>query len=72
MERNMAETIAEKIAESGIGPKRARGDAGEVEQHPLPDLIEADKYVAGKTAMAAKKLGVRYYKFILPDATGRA
>lgn len=44
--------IKDAIKANATAPKRARGDEGEVESHPLPDQIAADKYV--ETAEAAK------------------
>jgi len=41
-------------------PKRVRGDEGEMEAHNLKDLIEADKYLASKTAGATRRLGIRF------------
>ncbi len=49
----MPDDIASKIEESAQGPQRVRTDAGEVQAHPLPDLIEADKYLAGRDAVSA-------------------
>jgi hypothetical protein len=49
----MPDDIASKIEESAQGPQRVRTDAGEVQAHPLPDLIEADKYVASRDAVSA-------------------
>ena len=48
----MAENLDNAIRDNAIGPKRASGDSGSVEQHPLRDLVDADKYLAGKTALA--------------------
>ena len=39
-----ADTISDAIVSAAGGPKRVKGDAGEVEQHGLKDLIEADRY----------------------------
>ena len=48
----MPDDIAAKIEEAAEGPQRVRTDAGEVQSHPLPDLIEADKYLASRDAGA--------------------
>jgi len=56
------------IEENAQGPKRVTGDSGSVDQHPLPDQIEADKYLAGKTATGTKRLGLRFVKIIPPGA----
>lgn len=64
----MAEDLDNTIRDSASGPKRARGDAGEMEQHPLKDQIAADKYLAGKRAAAGKGLGIKVAK-ISPGGT---
>lgn len=56
------------IADAAAGPKRVKGDAGEVEQQPLPDLIAADKYLAAKVAAGKKTSGVRFTKLVPPGA----
>ena len=64
----MAEDLDNTIRDNAAGPKRARGDAGEMEQHPLKDQIAADKYLAGKAAVAGKGLGIKLAK-ISPGGT---
>jgi hypothetical protein len=59
---------SDPLANALAGPKRARGDAGEVEQHPIPDLIEADKYLASKAAANKPGRGLRFTTLI-PDGT---
>jgi hypothetical protein len=49
----MPDDIAAKIESTPDGPRRVRTDAGEVESQPLPDLIEADKYLASRDAVSA-------------------
>ena len=56
------------IEENAAGPKKASGDSGSVEQHPLKDQIEADKYLAAKKAAQAKGLGIKLAK-ISPGGT---
>ena len=63
----MAETVEDAIRENAQGPRRAQGDSGSVEQHPLPEQIEADRYLASKQA-ARKGLGVRMTKVVPPGA----
>lgn len=43
--------VSDKLESNAQGPRRVRTDAGEVEAHPLPDQIEADKYLAAKAAV---------------------
>jgi len=60
----MPEDLTNAIAENAAGPKRAKGDAGEMEQHSLADQIAADRYLASKRIAQAKGLGVRVSKFV--------
>ena len=46
----MAEDIENAIRQSAQGPESAEVDGVKVKQHPLPDQIAADKYLAGKDA----------------------
>ena len=64
----MAEDLEDRIRESAAGPKRAKGDSAEMEQHPLRDLIEADRYLSSKQAARATGLGVRRSKLVPPGA----
>ena len=54
------------IRDSAEGPRRVRGDEGEVEQHSLKEQIEADRYLDGQTATARTSLGLRFRKFKPP------
>ena len=49
-------------------PKKASGDSGSVEQHPLADQIAADKYLESKKASRVKGLGIKLAK-INPGGT---
>lgn len=51
--------LASDIETNAEGPAEARGDQGSMRQHSLPDQIEADRYLAGKAAVKAGKLGIR-------------
>ena len=62
----MAEDLDSTIRENASGPKRARGDSGEIEQHPLKDQIAVDKYLAEKGALAKKNVGLTRVKIIPP------
>ena len=64
----MANDMEKAIEENAKGPKRAKGDVGEVEQHALKDQIEADRYLNSKKAAQAKGLGVRTSKLVPPGA----
>ena len=56
------------IEENASGPRKASGDSGSIEQHPLADQIAADKYLAAKKATRAKGFGIKLAK-ISPGAT---
>jgi hypothetical protein len=59
-------TSIEESVQSGI--KRAQGDQGSVEEHPLPDRIAADKYLKNRAA-ARRGLGMRLTKLVPPGTT---
>ena len=48
----MAEDLDSTIEQNAVGPKQASADGVNVQQHPLPDQIAADKYLAGKRAVS--------------------
>ena len=48
----MADDLDDMIRENAQGPAEAKGDSVSMRQHDLKDQIEADKYLAGKRAMA--------------------
>jgi hypothetical protein len=60
--------LENKIRENAEGPAKASGDAGSVEQHPLPDQIEADRYLASKEAAKQPRRGLRFNKLVPPGA----
>ena len=64
----MAEDLDSTIRENASGPKRARGDSGEMEQHPLREQIEADRYLNSKQAVK-NGLGIRKSKLVPPGAS---
>ncbi len=64
----MADDLQDSIRENAAGPKRAKGDSAEVEQHSLPDQIAADKYLASKQASRKKGLGIALKKISPPGA----
>lgn len=58
--------LEQTIRENAKAPAKATGDSGSVEQHPLKDQIEADRYLAAKKAAKAKRVGLRFAKLIPP------
>jgi hypothetical protein len=64
----MGDELNNTIRENAQGPKRAKGDSAEMEQHPLPDQIAADRYLQSMTA-SRKGLGIRTTKLVPPGAS---
>lgn len=64
----MESEIEEQIRENAAGPAKATGDAGSVEQHKLTEQIEADRYLASKSAMNTKNRGLRFNRIVPPGA----
>lgn len=63
-----AETISQAIMDAVTSPAVMKGDAGEVTERSLSDLIQADRYVAAKTAATNGRRGLRFSRLI-PDGT---
>jgi len=63
------EDIEDTIEENAKGPKRVRGDSGEMEQHSLKDQIEANRYLNSKKAVQKKGLGIGMSKLVPPGAS---
>ena len=67
----MATDLSSDIASNAQGPAEARGDSVSVRQHRLTDLIEADRYLAAKDALAdetRRTIGVRIVQLVPPGA----
>ena len=63
----MAE-LEDTIRTNAQGPAKATGDSGSMEQHPLPDQIAADQYLASKAGAAKRHRGIRFAKIVPPGA----
>jgi len=64
----MSDAVEESIRDNAAGPRRARGDSGEVEQHSLAEQIAADRYLASKDAANKAGRGLRVSKLVPPGA----
>ena len=64
----MSRDLERELRRNARGPKRAKGDAFEVEQHSLAEQIEADRYLESKKASRARGLGIRRTKMVPPGA----
>jgi hypothetical protein len=65
------EDIIDAVAANLAQPRRARTDAGEVEQHELDRQVEAAKFVANARVAAGNPFAaVRMARIQSPGATG--
>ena len=65
----MAEDWDNVIEQNAAGPKQASADGVNVQQHPLPDQIAADKYQAGKRAFSRNPAKALVRMKIVPPGT---
>ena len=61
---NLDQTIRDNAAQ----PAKASVDGQSVEQHPLKDQIEADRYLASKDAARKPGLGIKFAKIVPPGS----
>ena len=64
----MSQSIEESLTDNAAGPKRAKGDSAEMEQHSLPDQIAADRYLAARNATRRRGLANLFKKLVPPGA----
>ncbi|MGQ9918685.1 MAG: hypothetical protein ACUVS7_14835 [Bryobacteraceae bacterium] len=62
----MSDNLDDTIRQNAQGPAKVASDAGSVQQHPLSEQIEADRYLASKKAAGKAKRGLRFNKFVPP------
>jgi len=62
----MPDDLDDTIRENAQGPAKASGDSGSMEQHPLRDQIEADRYLNSKQAAKHKSRGLRFSRLVPP------
>ncbi|MDP6720257.1 MAG: hypothetical protein QGF59_16470 [Pirellulaceae bacterium] len=62
----MGDDLEQSIRENAEGPAKASGDAGSIEQHKLPEQIDADRYLCSKEAAKSKRRGLRFNKLVPP------
>lgn len=63
--------LTDAIEENASAPKKVTEGQTTVEQHPLPDQIEADRYLRSRTAVQNGGLGI-YHKRLVPPGTADA
>lgn len=64
----MSEDLKDVISENAKGPKRVKGDAGEMEQHSLTDQIAAAKHVASCNAGRNPAAALMRVKIVSPGS----
>lgn len=62
----MSDDFEQNLRDNAKAPAKATGDSGSVEQHPLRDQIELDRYLNSKNAAKRKGLGVKISKIVPP------
>lgn len=61
--------LSEQIEDAAGEPKRVTIDGQTAEGHPIKDLIEADRYLAQRTAAGRTGLPFRLARFRPPGAS---
>jgi len=56
------------LRQKADAPAKASNDSTSVEQHPLRDQIELDRYLNSKKAAKAKNAGIKLIKLVPPGA----
>ena len=59
-EGNTRKSLDAAIRRAADGPRSAQVDGQKVEQHSLPDLVQADRYLASKEAKRGRYGGLRF------------
>ena len=62
----MADEVENSLRQNAQGPESAEVDGVKVKQHPLPDQIAADKYLAGKDAARNPARAMTRVKIVPP------
>ncbi|GJQ30675.1 MAG: hypothetical protein HBSAPP03_25590 [Phycisphaerae bacterium] len=61
-------SLDQAIRDNASQPAKAAVDGQSVEQHPLKDQIEADRYLASKDAARKPGLGIKFAKIVPPGS----
>jgi hypothetical protein len=62
--------ISDRIETLGTKPLRVKGDAGEVEQYSIEELIKADRYTRALESASYGHRGLRITKLLPPGTVG--
>ena len=63
-----APNLDQAIRNNASQPAKASVDGQSVEQHPLKDQIEDDRYLASKDAARKPGLGIKFAKIVPPGS----
>jgi len=66
----MAKEIRDAIEDNAQQPRHVNVDGVDVEQHPLKDQVEADRYLSSKTGVGKPTRGLRFNVMKPPGAAG--
>ena len=58
--------LSQSIRDAANAPKKTQVKSTTVEEHPIGDLIAADRHLANKAAASRNHLGLRFTKIIPP------
>ena len=61
-------TTDDIIEDIAANPKRVRGDSGELEEHPIPDLIALKKFQTSSAAAKRRGFPLRLFRTSPPGA----
>ena len=56
--------LTDAIEDLAQNPRKVTGDAGSVEEHSIPDLIQADRYGKAQSGADKPHRGLRFTKFV--------
>lgn len=64
----MADELTEQIKQNAGRPAEATQDGTTMKQKAVSEVIEADRYLATRTAQGRKKTGLQFFKVVPPGA----
>lgn len=61
-----SDDLSQAIRDAASAPRKTQVKSTSVEEHPIADLIAADRHLASKAAATRNHLGLRFTKIIPP------
>jgi hypothetical protein len=68
----VADDLSPQIEQTALSPSSVTVDGRVVMARPVAELIQADRYLAGKAARKLKNRGITFSKILLPGHIGEA